>query len=898
MIETTVARDAYTSITALVDELVVAGLEHVCICPGSRSTPLALTCARHPELEIWTHIDERSAAFFALGLAKATGSPIALVATSGTAVVNFLPAVTEAYYARVPLLLLTADRPHELRDTGTNQTIDQVRLFDSHIRWTLDLPLPDADPKTIRYFRMAASRAFHTALGNPAGPVQLNFPLREPLVTSEPLTPRRVVPAPIEVVRPLRIPDPTDLERLAGELETTRRGLIICGPDTPVAAHDSILELGDRLQYPVLADPLSGLRTRGATVIDAYDTFLRLDEIGSGLRPDLILRFGAAPTSKTLNLFLERHLGCAQLIVDPDDGWRDPTLTATMVLHLDPEGLCNALVEALGPETEEEERDYWLTQWHSLNDHTRRLLEGEARQLAEPFEGRVFLELAELIPDGANLFIGNSMPIREMDTFFPALDRQVRCFGNRGTSGIDGVVSSALGIAAGTEGPLVLVIGDLSFYHDLNGLLAAKLYDLDATIILVNNDGGGIFSFLPQADQPEYFEELFGTPMGLDFQPIVESYGGIMTSVEDWDEFRHAFERSLENRGLDLIELRTDRAQNAALRKGVIERVERGLRATLTTLLDDTTRTPQPCNSQHHTLNGARYRIQVARPNRYRSSGGEAGTEITPDHTGTRPPLLLLHGFTGSRESWTPLLPSLEESYETITIDLLGHGLSDAPTDPERYRVERLVTDLIDLLDQLGIEETALLGYSMGGRLALHLATHAPERVSALILESTSPGILDDLARATRRALDQTLAYEIEAYGLRPFVDYWESIPLFESQKGLDPATRDRVRMIRLRHSPIGLANSLRGTGAGQQTPLHDRLGRITAPTLILAGELDQKYVRIAEEMAELIPNTSREIVPGVGHNIHLEDPESFLEVVLEFLEGSTRESRPTYHEG
>ena len=619
-------------VSAFIDELVRSGVRHVCICPGSRSTPIAMVCADHPGLRVWMHVDERSAAFFALGMARVLEEPVALVCTSGTAAANFLPAVVEAYYSRVPLVVLTADRPHEMRDVGANQTIDQVRLFGSHVKWFVDMPLPEATTSMLRYARTCASRAAALARAVPAGPVHLNFPLREPLVPLPGPMPDAAQTAPAawvgraagEPYTAVAAGKPTlpaaAVQELAQELREARRGVIVCGPDTPQDAAGPILSLAAQLGWPVLADPLSGLRALPADwptlpedrpalpeirpappearpapsapeasrkpdgqpalsehpVIDAYDVFLRDRRAAEGLEPDLILRFGALPVSKPLLLYLERWAEKPQLVVDPGAQWRDPVLAARRMIYADPAGLCRALVAALQASAAPDTAG-WLDLWQALNRATRERIAEQVEGLAEPFEGRVFHELATLLPGGTVLYVGNSMPIRDMDAFFPCVPRAVRVLGNRGASGIDGVVSSALGAAAAAGVPVVLVLGDLSFYHDLNGLLAAKLHRLNATIIVINNDGGGIFSFLPQAAHPAHFETLFGTPLGLDFRPAVEMYGGRFVRASGWDGFRAAVTQALKAPGLDVIEVTTERARNYALHRQVYDAVLKDL---------------------------------------------------------------------------------------------------------------------------------------------------------------------------------------------------------------------------------------------------------------------------------------------------------------------------------
>ncbi len=571
-------------VAAIVDELVSGGVTDFVVCPGSRSTPLALAVARHPAARVWMQLDERSAGFFALGLARQRGRPAALVCTSGTAAANFLPAVAEADLARVPMVVLTADRPHELRDNGAPQTIDQVGLYGRRARWASDLPTPSDEPALLAYARAVAARAIAASSAAPAGPVHLNLPFREPLVpdraTLENLfqgaTPGdgKGAPAVRAVSGPRRLDDGA-LAALAETLAGARRGLILCGPDCPPGLAPAVARLAAQLGYPILADPLSGVRCGPhdrRLVLAAYDAFLRDEGFVARHAPELVIRFGAMPTAKPVLLFLQRHPGARQVVVDEGGGWRDPTSLAAEHLACDPAWLCEALVERLTGAAQAEPGlapapmplTLWSRSWLTAERAARAAIAhalGGREALSEP---GVFAELAELLPAGATLFVGNSMPVRDCDTFFPASERRVRIAGNRGANGIDGLISTALGMAAGGARPLVLALGDISLYHDSNGLLAAKLHELDATVVLLNNDGGGIFSFLPQTSEADRFELLFGTPHGLEFRPLAELYGARYTLAESWAAFREAVSAGIAGRGLHLVEVRTERGQNVA----------------------------------------------------------------------------------------------------------------------------------------------------------------------------------------------------------------------------------------------------------------------------------------------------------------------------------------------
>lgn len=575
---------AHLYVGAFVDELARAGLQHVSLCPGSRSAPLALRLADHPAFKLWMHLDERSAAFFALGLAKAQRFPVALLCSSGTAAANFMPAVVEAHQAGVPLIVLTADRPPELRDTGAPQTIDQIKLYGPYAKWFVEMALPEATPDLLRYARTVAGRAIAESLAEPAGVIQLNFPFREPLVPLAPpeiptelqtLSVGRANGEPyVRVTTAPRQPDAIVMASLRSELSSSPQGLIVAGPQTDPAFPEAVTALSVALGYPILADPLSQVRCGAhdrANVIDAYDAFLRDANLVERLAPAVILRFGAMPTSKPLMLYLQRYASAHQILIDGGGGWNDAARLASDVIHTDPTRVCAALASGARGSSD------WLEAWRTTQRLTRQAIATQAAGFEELFEGRVFSELAECLPSGATCYVSSSMPVRDLDTFFPGNDRAIRFLSNRGANGIDGVVSSALGASVASQGPLVLVIGDIAFYHDLNGLLAAKRHSLNATLILINNDGGGIFSFLPQAAYPEHFEQLFGTPHGLDFRPVAEMYGANYQPVSNWPEFRASLNAGLQATGLNIIEVRTRRDLNVTQHRQVWKAVAAAL---------------------------------------------------------------------------------------------------------------------------------------------------------------------------------------------------------------------------------------------------------------------------------------------------------------------------------
>ena len=564
---------------AFVAELAMAGIRDAVVCPGSRSTPLALALGVSPDIRVRVLLDERAAGFFALGMARTDRRPVAVLVTSGTAAMELAPAVVEAAHARVPLVVLTADRPAELRDRGAAQTIDQDHLYGGAAKWFAELPLFDGHPATTAHVRSVAGRAVATAWAGPAGPVHLNVPFREPLLPDGPLEGAEAAAAAADV-RPTaatmtgrRELDDAALDDLARRVSSARRGLIVSGPDDDPALPGALVALADATGFPILADPLSGLRTGRhdrANVVARGDQLVRRGPWIDAHRPDLVIRTGAMPTSKPI----AELLAAAKpdlLILDGDGGWRESALVPATFVHADPAATATALAGRI----DGGRADGWATAWLDADAAATQAMDAWLAGLDEPFEGAPFAALAAALPDGATLWAGNSMPVRDMDGWLPSTDRAITVRSNRGANGIDGVVSTALGSAAVATGPVALVVGDLSFLHDLNALVAAKLHGLSATIALVNNDGGGIFSFLPQgtasipgAGLPQRYEELFGTPHGIDVGPIVTALGGEYTLVGHAD-LAAELNRSIGRPGVQVLELRTDRARNVALHREV-----------------------------------------------------------------------------------------------------------------------------------------------------------------------------------------------------------------------------------------------------------------------------------------------------------------------------------------
>ncbi len=580
---------------ALIDELARAGVRHVCVSPGARSTPLSLAVAERSDLATSVHVDERSAGFFALGYGRATGGPAALVCTSGTAAANYLPAIIEAHYSRVPLVVLTADRPPELRDTGAWQAIDQIKLYGGYVRWFVDVPTPSAEPTMLRYVRSLASRAVAVARGRPAGPVHLNCPFREPfapdlegeasgragdeqgsLGRSELLAVSgRPAGAPwVTAPRTTATAQPELLDELAERLARERNGLILAGPIHPPPGYaEAVARLAAASGYPILAEPAGGLRFGPhdrSHVVTGYDAFLRSERWAMAHAPSLVLRFGQSLTWKNVARFLEWHPGATQVIIDPEYTWDDPTRMAALRLPVDPVELCNALADRLESLGERDpgvvvQVERWFEEWREVSRVVARAVALMADGEEPGTVSWVYRWLMEALPDGALVYAANSMAVRDLDTFTAASDRSVRVIANRGAAGIDGTISSALGAAYGTGAPTVLVTGDLAFVHDLNGLGAARLPGLMATIVVLNDGGGGIFAHLPVAEYDrEAFERFFLTSSGVDLAAACAAYGVPHVAVQDASAFGPVLGGRVTEAGVQVIEVPIDLEANTA----------------------------------------------------------------------------------------------------------------------------------------------------------------------------------------------------------------------------------------------------------------------------------------------------------------------------------------------
>jgi 2-succinyl-5-enolpyruvyl-6-hydroxy-3-cyclohexene-1-carboxylate synthase len=525
--------------TLFVADLWRAGLRRVCIAPGSRSGPLAVAVARHPKMHAWIHVDERSAGFFAVGLAKRSGEPAAVLTTSGTAAAELHAAVLEAYHSRTPLLVLTADRPPEMRDRGANQTITQSGLFGGATRWSFD-PGPPTGELASRFWSNLAGRAVATTRAPVAGPVHLNLPFREPLLPSR-TSPSQSPSGSHEVphVAPgVRSLDATGQARLKAIVANARRIFVHAGT-LPVAtdALSAVSDFASRSGAVVHAEPTSQLRRAGVRgLLHNTEALLRDSEFAERHGADLVIRLGAAPTSRALGKWLQQSGARRVLLVDPDAVWPDPDGLATDVVQSDVVQTLQALTHHLPAPG----NTSWQAAWLAADRAAGAAIE-EALGDSPLCEAQVVRTLARTA-GGTTVVVGSSMAIRDADWFWPPDETSV-LIANRGASGIDGFVSTALGAAAANDGePTLALCGDLTLYHDMNGLLAATRKDAaPVTFVVLNNNGGGIFSFLREAEYDDVFEEVFATPTDLDVQRVAALYGCAYHRCDDL----HSLQRAL-----------------------------------------------------------------------------------------------------------------------------------------------------------------------------------------------------------------------------------------------------------------------------------------------------------------------------------------------------------------
>lgn len=554
-----------------VEQLAACGVKYACISPGSRSTPLTYAFAQNKKIKKFVIIDERSSAFFALGLAKNTNSPVAVVTTSGTATSELYPAIVEAFQQRTPLIICTGDRPPELYNCGSNQTINQINIYKNHIRKFYNAGLPSISKNKLIRIKKIATEAFDISLNKNRGPVHINFPFNKPFepgsFTDE------IEENLLKEIHSINFYKKDkkqnlqlkNFEKILQKINKAEKGIIICGPGEYEKSFYNLLNLfSAKLNFPVFADASSSARfTNNKNIITNYNSFLRSNVFIKKLDPQLIIQFGAAPTTKHFLEFFEKSQA-EKILINEFGDLLDPSKTSKLILKAEPELF---LKEFLKKKILTKKKNEYLDSIKFIDDKINSFQKSKIEKTKFPFEGKIIPEILSLITVNSNLMISNSMPVRDLDYFAETSNKNIKVFSNRGASGIDGINSTALGIAASSKQPTILIIGDLSFYHDLNGLLAAKLYKIPLIIILINNNGGAIFEMLPIAKHKNIFNKYFKTPHELDFKKFVEGYEGNFINIKSWQSLKTEFNKALKRKTFSVLHFKTDSAKSHLIRK-------------------------------------------------------------------------------------------------------------------------------------------------------------------------------------------------------------------------------------------------------------------------------------------------------------------------------------------
>lgn len=558
--------DMTNYLQTFVEGLISSGVEQAVISPGSRSTPLALLLHRQEKIETFIEVDERSAAFFALGLSKASRKPVVLLCTSGTAAANYYPAICEAYASHIPLIVLTTDRPHELRHVGAPQAMDQFHLFQGHVKEFIEMAIPEGTKTMLDYAFWQGMRATDTACQIPSGPIHLNFPLREPLLP--------------DLARTLTIEKTTEI--LTGKKQLSeeqlikcvrdwqgKKGVLVVGGSHTSAEAEVFIKLAETLNWPVISDPLANITSYGkdSPLIMSYaDLFIQ--EVDMIQHPEVVVRFGMLPISKNTMFWLQ-SLDDPTIIyfVDETGQWQDQLKQTQVAIQVEEQTFAQAIIDRVKVKTS----DTWCDQWIYWQVTTEQQL-NELSEMKILNETSASILVHKKMAKNGQLFVSNSNAIRFLDRFSTAETTHYQLFGNRGINGIDGIVSTALGMCAtNPDRQNVLLVGDLALYHDMNGLLLAKRYNLPLTIVLLNNNGGGIFSFLSQRQlAADDFEPIFGTPIDLDFSLVAQLYNAPYVKAESLEQLGLVLEATQKQPKFQIIEVVGDRQDNVELYEKVI----------------------------------------------------------------------------------------------------------------------------------------------------------------------------------------------------------------------------------------------------------------------------------------------------------------------------------------
>lgn len=812
----------------LISTLISAGVQDVVVSPGSRSTPLVLALANHPSARSHVILDERSAAFFALGVARTSLRPVCLICTSGSAAAHYLPALVEAMLSHVPLVVLTADRPLEAYHAASPQTIDQVKLFGHQVRHFVDLGLPDATPAALRGLCRQVAQAVDLACHPTPGPVHVNARFRKPLdpVPSAPSEPfSELVTALLDrgaprFVHPRTHLDAQQMAQLVADIRRARAGLIVCGPASvhtdAKALRQAVVALSTATAFPVYAEATSGLRFGlEHPTLGSLTTLLRMPALRAGPGPDVILEIGGAPLSATYAQWLEEHPQLVRVVLNAH-ALSDPSSSARWFVLADPAQAAQWIADALPtPEDAWAERRSYAVGLHRQNDLIAARI-AERTQTAPFCDATVVQTVVDALPADATLMLGNSLPVRDVDLFCPPTQKPLRVLHQRGAAGIDGLLAGAAGSRLGQTAPLALLIGDLSTQHDVGSLAALSQAQGPLVVVVVQNGGGRIFAELPTAQNPAAqpaLERFFLTPQTVDLVAVAQAFGLAAVRVQD--------------------------------------------AATLSTALTEALQADRPWLIEAVVPTDAGTQLRAAINEMARSQAVSAqATKVC------------LHGFFGSARQWAPVVDGLGGARRLLTLP--GHG--PQPVLPANASWSSV---LDELAAQLPPSPCHLLGYSMGARLALGLAVAHPGRFLSLTLVGVVPGLADETARAARCAWEDEQARLLRTLPIELSLAQWEAQPLFATQQKLPAATREAQRAERLGNEPQGLAWAMTTLGTGRMPNLSAALGSLPMPVWLLTGALDLTCTDLAARLASQYPQLHHIVVPQAGHNLLLEAPEA-----------------------
>ena len=865
------------------DELARGGVRRVVHAPGSRSTPLVAAFARYPDITLHAALDERSAAFFALGLAKGGGTPVVLLCTSGTAAANLFPAVCEADLSEVPLLVLTADRPAHLQHTGAPQTMDQSQLFGSHVRLFHDMSEPAADEEQLRALRAMLCHALHRCMDRPRGPVHLNFPFHKPLEETPAVEGPGAIPAHVRVdvsaalrgrahgapwVKIVRAGTPAQdavTDVLEDAIRRHERILVFAGPDADGAAYrESLARLSAVARIPVCAEATSQQRFTRAhegTVLTATALLARDTRYRALAAPDLVLHLGAAPTTKALQELTSAFAGTEWFVLSPSPLRHDPTSRAQTVLRADPARVLEALAVRFITRPRAVCDDAWLHALTEIDRAAEAALHDTLSTLTEPFAGSAVRHVVEALGEGTAVMVSSSMPIRDLETYTRATGVSLDVFFNRGVNGIDGVTSTALGITRARGARSVLITGDIALLHDTNALLLARDEAVPLTVVVLNNDGGEIFGMLPIRNFEPVFTEHFVRPHGMDLGALAAAYGIPYTRVESSGAIAAALTAAT---GTHIVEVRTDLRRSLALRGDIERAVIEAVSPLLETYAGRAHAAP-------HTRAPLAWRCMRA------------------PHSGGAIPVVLLHGFTRSGASWRDVAATLPADRSVYALDLPGHGQSPIHETHALITIEDCITGIQEFLDRRGIARVHLVGYSLGGRVALRYTLAHPGHVETLTLISAAAGLEDAAERSRRAAADEALASSLLDRGLEQFLEDWSTQPILARGPAADARAEPDARRDRYTGSAHGYAAVLRGLGQGVLPHVWPQLPSLGLPVLLVAGEHDTQYRAHADRMAALLPRATRRDIPGAGHDVPGDTPCELARALADFWPIDTR---------